>query len=148
CPTLPHSICGCRWRSADAAGVSSGSCCIPLIFPKAEEAVAIPLGASDIPGDRRQRFISPSLPVKTVFQNRDGMFGAVPFAHQPRADHGIARIRNHRLPDLLALDLISQSIEQLPCWFRYPAEGQFLNTIGNPPLQKGTAVVGRWRSYQ
>jgi hypothetical protein len=52
------------------------------------------------------------------------MLGPVPFAHQPGADDRVARIADDRAPDLLALDLVGQGVEQLGGRATQPAEGQ------------------------
>jgi len=40
--------------------------CRVLPFPKTKEAVAVPLGAGDVPGDGRQRLVPTPLPVEPV----------------------------------------------------------------------------------
>ena len=76
------------------------------------------------------------------------MFGAIPLAHQPGADHRVARIADHGFPDLLALDFVGERIEQLPRRLRQTAEGQLLDPVGQALFQERPAVVGRFGPEQ
>ena len=70
-----------------------------------------------------------------------GAFGAVPFAHQPRAHHGIAGICDHGFSARLALDLVGEGIEELGCLARNTAVGQFLNSVRQTQLKEAATVV-------
>jgi len=107
-----------------------------------EEHPAIPAGAGDGAGDRRERAVGPSLPFETIGEHRHGVLDTLPLADQPRAGDRHPVRADAACGDVAAVDLLAQRLEPLDRLGLQRAIRQLLDPVGQPVLQEA-AVIGR-----
>ena len=114
----------------------------PLAF-QAEEDVAVPPRVGNRAGDRRERAVRAALPLVAFGEHRDGVLDTLPLTDQPGPGDRHRVVPDAATGDVAVGELIAQRLEP-PDRLRFqPAEGQLLDAVGQPALEKAAVVAGR-----
>lgn len=113
-----------------------------MVF-KAEEDPAIPLGASDLVGYRRQRLVRLSEIFEVVDPDSHAVRDALPLPDQLGAGDRPVDRADFPLRGGFGVILLGHGAEPVAGLPAEPAVGKLLNPVGEPALQEAAVILGR-----